>query len=199
VFAPWAGVATAYAGGGFVSAAVGVAAEGGVVAGLFSGFTYQVLNYWEGGDFNPVLIWQEAILGGVLAGKFQAVYGVGRAGLGAMMAKRNAQPGGVARPGPGVHYEGEGARLQTTAHGAERIAGLGATRGGVLDEAGIDLVRARGDVLYQADGATVRVLQIESGRFNVVVEGERGIITTFERLSKKSLDRLSSRYGWKCD
>ena len=101
VFAPWAGVATAYAGGGFASAAIGVTAQGGVVAGVYAGFTYQVLNYWEGGDFNPFLIWQEGIAGGLLAGKFQAVYGVGRAGLGAMMAKRNAQPGGVARPGPG--------------------------------------------------------------------------------------------------
>ena len=99
VFAPWAGVATAYASGGFASAAIGVAAEGGVVAGLFSGFTYQALNYWEGGDFNPVLIWQEGIAGGFLAGKFQAVYGVGRAGLGAMMAKRTAQSG------PGVHNQ----------------------------------------------------------------------------------------------
>ena len=34
-------------------------------------------------------------------------------------------------------------------------------------------------------------------QFNVVVEGQRGIITTFENLSQKSLDRLGKNYGWK--
>ena len=86
--------------------------------------------------------------------------------------------------------------VRTTAHGAERIAGQGATRGGVLSEAGIDAVRQGGRVMTQADGATVRILQNEAGRFNVVVEGERGIITTFENLSQKSLDRLGKNYGW---
>lgn len=51
--------------------------------------------------------------------------------------------------------------------------------------------------MVQADGATVRIHQNELGRFNVVVEGERGIITTFENLSQKSLDRLAKNYGWK--
>jgi len=87
--------------------------------------------------------------------------------------------------------------LQTTAHGAERIAGAAATRGGVLSEAGVTAVRQGGRVMTQADGATVRILQNEAGRFNVVVEGERGIITTFENLSQKSLDRLGRNYGWK--
>ncbi|MBE2180291.1 MAG: hypothetical protein IAE97_07450 [Chthoniobacterales bacterium] len=87
--------------------------------------------------------------------------------------------------------------LQTTIHGAERIAGAAATRGGVLSEAGVAAVRQGGQVMTQADGATVRVLQNQTGRFNVVVEGERGIITTFENLSQKSLDRLSKSYGWK--
>ena len=87
--------------------------------------------------------------------------------------------------------------LQTTAHGAERIAGAAATRGGVLSEAGVAAVRRGGRVMTQADGATVRILQNEAGRFNVVVEGKRGIITTFENLSQKSLDRLGKNYGWK--
>jgi len=50
--------------------------------------------------------------------------------------------------------------------------------------------------MTQADGATVRVLQIEGGRFNVVVEGDRGIITTFQNLSQGSVDRLARNYGW---
>jgi uncharacterized protein RhaS with RHS repeats len=87
--------------------------------------------------------------------------------------------------------------LQTTAHGAERIAGVGATRGGILSEAGVATVRQGGRAMTQADGAIVRILQNDAGRFNVVVEGEQGIITTFENLSQKSLDRLSKNYGWK--
>lgn len=94
---------------------------------------------------------------------------------------------------PGAPGEGE---IQTTAHGAERIAGAGATRGGVLSEAEITAARA-GTKLTQADGAVVRVLEGPPGRFNVVVEGERGVITTFKNLSQESLDRLAKNYGWK--
>jgi len=86
--------------------------------------------------------------------------------------------------------------LETTVHGAERIAGAAATRGGVLSVDGVAAVRASGRVLTQADGATVRVLETSAGRFNVVVEGERGIITTFENLKQKSFDRLAKNYGW---
>ena len=50
--------------------------------------------------------------------------------------------------------------------------------------------------MTQADGAIVRILRNEAGRFNVVVEGDRGIITTFENLSQGSLDRLARNYGW---
>ena len=86
--------------------------------------------------------------------------------------------------------------IRTTAHGAERIAGAAATRGGVLTEAEIVAARATGQTLKQADGAIVKVQQIAGGRYNVVVEGKRGIITTFKNLSEKSLDRLSNNYGW---
>jgi len=67
----------------------------------------------------------------------------------------------------------------------------------VLSAEQIAAARASGRTLTQADGATVRVLSNEAGRFNVVVEGERGLITTFENLSQKSLDRLATNYGWK--
>ncbi len=98
--------------------------------------------------------------------------------------------------GPSVAASGAGKALRTTAHGAERIAGAAATRGGVLSEGGVAAVRQGGRAMTQADGATVRILQNEAGRFNVVVEDERGIITTFESLSQKSLDRLRRNYGW---
>lgn len=83
-----------------------------------------------------------------------------------------------------------------TAHGAERIAGAGATRGGVLTEDQILLVRGYGQPLTQADGAAVRVLQNEAGRFDVVVDGSRALITSFSNLSQKSLERLATLYGW---
>jgi hypothetical protein len=66
----------------------------------------------------------------------------------------------------------------------------------VLAEDEILLVRNAGQLLTQADGAAVRVLQNEAGRFNVVVDGERGLITSFSNLSQKSLERLATRYGW---
>jgi hypothetical protein len=88
-----------------------------------------------------------------------------------------------------------GGTVRTTAHGAERIAGAAATRGGVLSLEEIAAVREGGRVLTQAGGGTVRILE-QGGRFNVVVEGERGIITTFRNLSQKSLDRLAKNYGW---
>ena len=86
--------------------------------------------------------------------------------------------------------------IQRTVHGGERIAGPLATRGGVLAEETIIEVRAGGQMLTQADGAIVRVLQRASGRFDVVIDGERGLITTFANITQKSLDRLARRYGW---
>jgi len=92
---------------------------------------------------------------------------------------------------------GEDAGIQTTAHGAERIAGAAATRGGVLSEAEIIAARA-GSTLTQADGAIVHVLETAPGRFNVVVNSQGGrLITTFKNLSQKALDRLARNYGWK--
>jgi len=68
--------------------------------------------------------------------------------------------------------KGATAALETTGHGTERIAGAAATRGGVLSVDGVATVRESGRVLTQADGATVRVLETNAGRFNVVVEGD---------------------------
>jgi hypothetical protein len=119
-----------------------------------------------------------------------------RLGRGLDTASRAARARALAEQVRGASDAAKGG-VRTTAHGAERIAGQGATRGGVLSEAGVNAVRQGGRVMIQADGATVRILQNEAGRFNVVVEGERGIITTFENLSQKSLDRLAGNYGWK--
>lgn len=87
--------------------------------------------------------------------------------------------------------------IETTAHGATRIASEAATRGGVLGEAEIGVVRQAGAVYNQSNGAIARVLQQADGRFSVVVDGDRGLITTFQNLSQSSLDRLAKNYGWK--
>jgi len=86
--------------------------------------------------------------------------------------------------------------IQTTKHGAARIAGEAATRGGVLSEAEI-LATKGGRILTQADGAIVRILEVGPGKFNVVVEGEQGVITTFRHIGKNAMDRLAARYGWR--
>lgn len=96
--------------------------------------------------------------------------------------------GRLSQGGPGT--------AATTAHGAERIAGPAAQRGGVLSSEQVAVVRAFGRQFAQADGATVRV-KATGERFDVVVEGDRGVITTFRNLSQKSLDRLRERYGWR--
>jgi hypothetical protein len=84
----------------------------------------------------------------------------------------------------------------TTAHGAERVAGASATRGGVLSAEQIVEVRVSGQVLTQADGASVSILQNSAGRFDVVVDGSRGFITSFNNIPASSMARLAARYGW---
>ncbi|MCW0410500.1 hypothetical protein NG831_20915 [Xanthomonas sacchari] len=86
--------------------------------------------------------------------------------------------------------------LQTTAHGAERLAGQAATRGGVLSAQEVRVVMQTGRTMTQADGAAVRIVTNDAGRSSVVVSGERGVITTFKNISEKSLNRLAKRYGW---
>lgn len=103
----------------------------------------------------------------------------------------------VSATGVAAETTTEGADVgATTAHGAERVAGAGATRGGVLTPEQIVQVRGSGQLLTQADGASVRALQNSAGRYDVVVDGERGLITTFNNLSQKSFDRLANNYGW---
>lgn len=89
----------------------------------------------------------------------------------------------------------KGTEIQTTNHGAERIAGQNATRGGVLSTSEIMQTNSFGKKLTQANGAIVKVYEI-GGRFNITVTGDRGLITTFKNLSPESLNRLSKRYDW---
>ena len=53
-----------------------------------------------------------------------------------------------------------------------------------------------GRVMTQADGAKVYVKEVRPGRFNVVVEGSRGIITGMKNLDQRALSNLARNYGW---
>jgi len=91
-----------------------------------------------------------------------------------------------------------GAEIQTTAHGAERIAGATATRGGVLTIEELNATKAMGRELIQADGAKVFLVEIAPGRFNAVVENANGkLITIMGNWSQKSIARIARNYGWK--
>ena len=86
--------------------------------------------------------------------------------------------------------------IQSTAHGVQRIAGTTVTRGGVLSVNEVRVTKSVGKAFTQADGATVYLHEITPGRFNAVVEGRKGIITTMGNWSQKSINRIAKNYGW---
>jgi hypothetical protein len=81
--------------------------------------------------------------------------------------------------------------VKATTHGAERLAD--ASRLG--EDAARAVMRSPTKTLTQGDGARVFLQEVE-GRFNVVVRGDRGVVTTFKNLSEKSLKRLAKNYEW---
>lgn len=87
--------------------------------------------------------------------------------------------------------------IETTAHGSERIAGPSATRGGVLSMEEVQATKTFGKSFKQSDGAIVYLHEISPGRFNGVVQGNSGIITTMSNWSQKSISRIAKNYGWK--
>jgi hypothetical protein len=78
---------------------------------------------------------------------------------------------------------------QATIHGAERLAARG------FSEADIALTKT-GVQFLQRDGATVFLKEVTPGKFNVIVEGSRGVVTALKNVSEKSVARLSANYGW---
>ena len=86
---------------------------------------------------------------------------------------------------------GAGTGIAATVHGAQRMADPSR-----LGEEGVQEAIANATRTFtQKDGASVFAQQV-SGRFNVVVQGEQGVITTFKNLSEKALERLAKNYGW---
>jgi hypothetical protein len=53
-----------------------------------------------------------------------------------------------------------------------------------------------GEVLTQTDGATVYLKEVSSGRFNVIVEGQRGVVTALKNIPQGAVNRLAQNYGW---
>lgn len=93
---------------------------------------------------------------------------------------------------------GGGNAIKRTKHGIERTAGT-STRGGVLSLEEMSSTKILGRSIKQADGATVYLHEITPGKFNAVVEGNRGVITTMKNWSQKSIDKIAKRYGWKLE
>jgi RHS repeat-associated protein len=89
----------------------------------------------------------------------------------------------------GAAAEGAEEGLEATAHGAEQLAERGFS--------GSDIALTKsGEVLTQSDGATVYVKEIASGRFNVIVEGQRGVVTALKNIPQGAVNRLAQNYGW---
>ena len=80
---------------------------------------------------------------------------------------------------------------EQTVHGAERAADPSR-----LDPAAqAEVIANPTQTFTQADGAQVFVQQV-GDRYNVVVQGERGVISNLKTISQGSLNRLARNYGW---
>jgi hypothetical protein len=82
--------------------------------------------------------------------------------------------------------------IKTTEHGAERLMSRGFSPSEISA-----LKLSPSKVLSQTDGASVYIKDIGSGKFNVIVEGENGVVTALKNIGQNSLDRLGKNYGWK--
>jgi RHS repeat-associated protein len=112
-------------------------------------------------------------------------------------AKRMQFLGAVITASPLLSRLGQSPNTMT-AHGRERIAGLGATRGGTLSTAEITAVRQGYQAAYtsKANGARALVERTADGRFNVVIEGRGGYMTSYKTVTQKDLNRFAKKYHW---
>lgn len=103
-------------------------------------------------------------------------------------------PKGIAEDATDMVYGAYGGienkAIQATIHGAQRLAERGFT------EAEYYATKATETIKTQADGAKVYIKQI-GGKYNVIVEGSRGVVTALKNISNKAVERLGNRYGWK--
>jgi RHS repeat-associated protein len=105
-------------------------------------------------------------------------------------------------------FEGGGAEEEGAEAGAEEGAEAGAEGGEAASEHGAmrmaerdvspaDLANMRtGTKMTQADGATVYVKGLGQGKYDVLVEGEKGVVTVMKNKSGQEVRELGERYGW---
>jgi len=87
--------------------------------------------------------------------------------------------------------DGGNTSARNTQHGNQRLFERG------FSDQEIALTRTTNNIKTQADGARVYIKEISPGRFNVIVKGDRGVITAFRNIRQSSFDRLSKNYGWR--
>ncbi len=78
-----------------------------------------------------------------------------------------------------------------TKHGQERIKERNFSESDIID------TKTTTNIKKQGDGATVYIKELPNEKYNVIVEGSRGIITVLKNISKKALERLSNNYKWR--
>lgn len=80
---------------------------------------------------------------------------------------------------------------RVTKHGDERLKERSFSTKDIKD------TKNTSNTKKQADGAKVYIKELENGKYNVIIEGEKGIITALKNISQKALDRLSKNYKWR--
>ena len=80
---------------------------------------------------------------------------------------------------------------KTTIHGSERLKERGFSNRDISNTKNTTTIKTQGD------GAKVYIKEISKGKFNVIVEGDKGIITALKNISQKALNRLTKNYNWR--
>ncbi|TDB67991.1 hypothetical protein [Arundinibacter roseus] len=89
--------------------------------------------------------------------------------------------------------------ISLTKHGAERLAGVAATRGGVLSIEEVKAIKLLVQKpIIQGDGAKVFIHEVTPGRFSGFIENQNTgkLITTMNNWSKKSINKMGKNHGW---
>lgn len=77
-----------------------------------------------------------------------------------------------------------------TRHGQQRLTQRG------FDSVDIAIVRSSPTSYEQADGAIAHVGQLGPNSYNVIVAGDKGIVTAMRGVSGQELSNLARNYGW---
>ena len=80
---------------------------------------------------------------------------------------------------------------KATKHGSERLKERS------FSNSDISNTKNTTNIKIQGDGAKVYIKEVSGGKYNVIVEGDKGIITALKNISKKALDRLTKNYNWR--